>query len=75
MVAFDFESRHALFAHCVSLLVNAMFEPWNRRPRALAHADRLAEPAWKFGVILDAEERRAMGASQVASAQKSFIIE
>ena len=34
--------RHALFAHCVSLSVNAIYEPYNRRPKALAHADRLA---------------------------------
>ena len=43
LMAFDGDSRQALFAHCVSLSVNAMFEPYNRRPRALAHADRLAE--------------------------------
>ncbi len=43
LAAFDGDSRQALFAHCVSLSVNAMFEPYNRRPRALAHADRLAE--------------------------------
>ncbi|MBV8914977.1 MAG: hypothetical protein JOZ05_18300 [Acetobacteraceae bacterium] len=36
-------SREALFAHCVALSVNAVFEPYNRRPRALAHADRLAQ--------------------------------
>jgi ParB family chromosome partitioning protein len=43
LAAFDGESRQALFAHCVALSVNAVFEPYNRRPRALAHADRLAE--------------------------------
>ena len=43
LVEFDADSRQALFAHCVSLAVNATFEPYNRRPRALAHADRLAE--------------------------------
>ena len=32
-----------LFAHVVSLSVNAVHEPWNRRPRALAHADHLAQ--------------------------------
>ncbi len=42
LAAFDGDSRQALFAHCVALSVNAMFEPYNRRPRALAHADRLA---------------------------------
>ncbi|MBK5957047.1 DNA-binding protein [Rhodoplanes elegans] len=43
LVAFDHDSRRALFAHCVSLTVNAVHESWNRRPKALAHADRLAE--------------------------------
>ncbi|WP_421871930.1 ParB/RepB/Spo0J family partition protein [Nitratireductor rhodophyticola] len=38
----DSDSRAALFAHVVSLSVNAVYEAWNRRPRALAHADRLA---------------------------------
>jgi len=32
----------ALFAHCVSLSVNAVIEPYSRRPRAIAHADTLA---------------------------------
>lgn len=39
----DTDSREALFAHCVGLTVNAVQEPWNRRPRAIAHADRLAQ--------------------------------
>jgi ParB family chromosome partitioning protein len=39
----DSNTREALFAHCVTLSVNAVFEPYSRRPRALAHADRLAE--------------------------------
>jgi ParB family chromosome partitioning protein len=38
----DDTRRSALFAHVVSLSVNAVHEAWNRRPRALAHADRLA---------------------------------
>src|SRR5205823_2547182 len=37
LVAFDSDSRRALFAHCVSLSVNAMHEPWNRSPQRLAH--------------------------------------
>lgn len=41
--AFDGDSRHALFAHCVSLSVNAIYEAYNRRTRALAHADLLAQ--------------------------------
>jgi ParB family transcriptional regulator, chromosome partitioning protein len=32
-----------LFAHCVAASVNAVYDPYNRRPRTLAHADRLAE--------------------------------
>ena len=43
LLVFDPDNRHALFAHCVALSVNAVHETWNRRPRALAHADRLAE--------------------------------
>jgi len=39
----DSDSRASLFAHVVSLSVNALHEPWNRRPRAFAHADRLAQ--------------------------------
>jgi len=39
----DTDSRQALFAHCVGLAVNAVQEPYNRRPRAITHADCLAE--------------------------------
>jgi ParB family transcriptional regulator, chromosome partitioning protein len=42
LLAFDADSRAALFAHCASLSVNAVHEPWNRNPRRLAHADTLA---------------------------------
>jgi ParB family chromosome partitioning protein len=31
-----------LFAHCASLSLNAVIEPWNKRTRALAHADQIA---------------------------------
>ena len=41
--AFDGDTRGALFAHCVAQGVNAVHEAWNRRPRAFAHADRLAQ--------------------------------
>lgn len=41
--AFDADSRDALFAHCVAMSINAVYESWNRRPRALGHADRIAE--------------------------------
>jgi ParB family chromosome partitioning protein len=43
LAAFDGDSRQALFAHCVSLSLNAVVEAWNRRPRALVHACRIAE--------------------------------
>ena len=43
LLAFGDDERHALFAHCISLSLNAVHEAYNRRPRAMAHADRLAE--------------------------------
>ena len=43
LIAFDGDSRQALLAHCVSLSLNAVYETYNRKPRALAHADRIAE--------------------------------
>lgn len=42
LVGFDGDRSEALFAHCVSLTVNAVYESYNSRPRALAHADILA---------------------------------
>jgi ParB family chromosome partitioning protein len=39
----DHDSRMALFAHCVALTVNALKLPTERKPRAMATADRLAE--------------------------------
>jgi ParB family chromosome partitioning protein len=45
LVAFDHDSRQSLFAHCVALTVNAVSEAYNRRPKAIAHADRLAQAA------------------------------
>lgn len=43
IVDLDHDSRMALFAHCVALTVNAVKLPMDRRPRAMATADRLAE--------------------------------
>jgi ParB family chromosome partitioning protein len=40
--SFDTDSRDALFAHCVSLTINAVVEPYNRRPKAIGHADKIA---------------------------------
>ncbi|MET2831252.1 ParB/RepB/Spo0J family partition protein [Mesorhizobium shangrilense] len=42
LLGLDEASRKALFAHCVSLSLNAVVEPWNKRPGALAHVDALA---------------------------------
>ncbi|WP_020088092.1 ParB/RepB/Spo0J family partition protein [Hyphomicrobium zavarzinii] len=38
----DSDSRHALFAHCVGLTINAVHQAYDRRPKALHHAGRLA---------------------------------
>ncbi len=42
LIKLDEVSRQALFAHCASLSVNAVIEPWNKHTRAIAHADQLA---------------------------------
>ncbi len=42
LTGFDGDSQAALFAHCASLAVNVVKEPWNRRPNAFAHGDQLA---------------------------------
>jgi len=38
----DDDQKQSLFAHCIACTVNATFEAYNRRPRALGHADQLA---------------------------------
>jgi ParB family transcriptional regulator, chromosome partitioning protein len=42
LASMDSNSQAALFAHCASLSVNAVHDPWTRGPGRLAHADRLA---------------------------------
>ncbi|TPK95290.1 MULTISPECIES: ParB/RepB/Spo0J family partition protein [unclassified Mesorhizobium] len=42
IASLDPASVMALFAHCASLTVNAVKQPWERRPRAHETADRLA---------------------------------
>lgn len=37
------DDRQALFAHCASLSINAVHEPWNRNKERQAHADHLAK--------------------------------
>jgi len=39
----DTEGRLDLLAHCAGLTVNAVHNPLDRKPKAWAHADRLAE--------------------------------
>ncbi len=43
LVALDPDSRAALLAVCVGRSVNALVQPWERRPGAMRHADTLAE--------------------------------
>ncbi|RUM96338.1 ParB/RepB/Spo0J family partition protein [Pseudaminobacter arsenicus] len=43
LTALDEASRQALFAHCVSLSLNAVIQPWNRRHAAIAHAEQLVQ--------------------------------
>lgn len=43
VVELDHDSRMALFAHCVALTTNAVRLPSERRPRAVATVNRLAE--------------------------------
>jgi ParB family chromosome partitioning protein len=43
LTTFDSDSRTALFAHCASLTVNAVQEPWNRAPGRKRHADQIAQ--------------------------------
>ena len=38
----DSDSRQVLFAHCIGLTINAVHQPYDRRPKALRHAARLA---------------------------------
>jgi ParB family chromosome partitioning protein len=42
VLALDHDSRMVLFAHCAALTVFAVKQPWDRKPQALATADKLA---------------------------------
>jgi ParB family chromosome partitioning protein len=50
LIHLDDVSRLALFAHCASLSVNVVVEPWNKRVGALAHADQVARSI-SFGMV------------------------
>jgi ParB family chromosome partitioning protein len=43
LVGLESDSRQALFAHCVGLTINATYQSYDRRPKALAQAGRLAQ--------------------------------
>ncbi len=43
LLAFDNDSREALFAHCAALTVNVVQDTGSRRSDAIAHGDRLAQ--------------------------------
>ncbi|HXE85818.1 MAG TPA: ParB/RepB/Spo0J family partition protein [Hyphomicrobiaceae bacterium] len=68
----DGDSRQALFAHCVGLTVNAVYQPYDRRPSAVAHADRLAEAV---GLDMAAAGWRPMAATYLGRVTKSRILE
>jgi ParB family chromosome partitioning protein len=72
LTGLDGDSRQALFAHCVGLTINATCQPYDRRPKALAHADRLAEC-----VKLDMTEAgwRPTAASYLGRVTKAQILE
>ena len=72
LAGFDRERREALFAHCVALTLNAVQEPYNRRPRALAHADLLAT---ELGLDMAAAGWRATAASYLGRVTKARILE
>ncbi|AEQ53606.1 ParB/RepB/Spo0J family partition protein [Pelagibacterium halotolerans] len=72
LVGFDSDSREALFAHCVAMTVNAVHEPYNRRPRALAHADVLAAT---LGLDMAAAGWTPPGESYLARVTKARILE
>ena len=72
LVGFDNDSREALFAHCVAMTVNAVQEPYNRRPRALAHADVLAAT---LGLDMAAAGWAPTGESYLARVTKARILE
>lgn len=42
LAGFDSDSKVTLFAHCAAMTVNAVVEPWNRRPGRLAHVGHIA---------------------------------
>ncbi|MEQ1928966.1 MAG: ParB N-terminal domain-containing protein [Parvularculaceae bacterium] len=64
--------RDALFAHCASFAIDAVIEPYNRRPRSIAHADDLA-----LALNLDMREAgwRPTAANYFGRVTKAHILE
>ena len=72
LTAFDGDSQAALFAHCASLAVNVVKEPWNRRPGALAHGDQLA---WTVNLDMAAAGWRPTADNYLGRVPKVRILE
>lgn len=72
LLALSVEERQVLFAHCASLSLNVTREPFNRRPRALAHGDVIARAV---GLDLVAAGWRPMRESYLDKVTKARILE
>jgi ParB family chromosome partitioning protein len=72
LTGFDADSRQALLAHSVALTLNAVIEPYNRRPRAIAHADRIAAAV---GLDMAAVGWRPTAESYLGRVTKGRILE
>ncbi|GAA6176389.1 ParB/RepB/Spo0J family partition protein [Sulfitobacter pacificus] len=72
LTEFDSCSRETLFAHCVAMSVNAVHDPYQRRPRAIAHADVLAGTV---GLDMDKAGWVVTGDSYLGRITKARILE
>lgn len=72
LVEFDRDSREALFAHCASLGVNAVHEPWNRAKSRQIHADRLVRAV---DLDMTATGWRATSENYLGRVSKTRILE
>lgn len=71
IVGLDDEKRLALLAHCASRTVNALRLPWDRKPRSLQTADKLAT-----ALALDvAKDWTPTGDSYLGRVTKAHIVE
>ncbi len=64
LTAFDGDSRQSLFAHCVALSVNAMFEPYNRGLSDPARSAAASSDA--FGLFASILRARLMNRRKLA---------